>query len=356
MQLHHHEKPINAGQYQLIMKRIVLWFFLTPFFIPLFAQQKPHYTQYVQNNYILNPALTGIENYTDVKISHRHQWVGISDAPVTTYLTIHGPLGKSDDRETATSFHKPGENPRGKNYWEEYSAAKPHHGIGLVVLNDRTGPLNRFSGYVTYAYHVGISPKTTLAAGFAAGISNLSIDRSKLFFDVPVDPAVYSSKEINSIRPDFNAGLWLYSSDYFLGIAAQQIIPEKIAFVENTVGVQQGRYVPHLFITGGYRFLIDEDFNLVPSVMVKYVKPLPIQADLNLKLQYQDLLWFGTGFRTYDGFSAMAGINISNTLNIGYSYDLTTSRLNTISRGTHEILIGFLLGNSYGDWCPRNVW
>ena len=53
------------------------------------AQQQPQYTQYLINNYILNPALTGIENYTDVKLSHRHQWAGLQDAPVTTYLTIH---------------------------------------------------------------------------------------------------------------------------------------------------------------------------------------------------------------------------------------------------------------------------
>ena len=58
------------------------------------AQQKPHYTQYILNQYIVNPALTGIENYIDVKLSHRHQWVGIQDAPVTSYLSVHGPIGK----------------------------------------------------------------------------------------------------------------------------------------------------------------------------------------------------------------------------------------------------------------------
>src|SRR3954462_583016 len=89
------------------------------------AQQKPHYTQYILNQYIINPALTGIENYTDVKLSHRHQWVGIQDAPVTTYLTVHTPLGKKDYRTTATSSTVPGENPRGQRYWEDYTAAEP---------------------------------------------------------------------------------------------------------------------------------------------------------------------------------------------------------------------------------------
>jgi len=129
------------------------------------AQQQPHYTQYILNQYILNPALTGIENYTDIRLSHRHQWMGIQGAPVTTYLTIQTPIAKKDYRTTATSFSVPGENPRGKNYWEDYQAAAPHHGIGLQVINDRAGPLNELSAYVTYAYHVGISPRTSLAAG-----------------------------------------------------------------------------------------------------------------------------------------------------------------------------------------------
>jgi type IX secretion system PorP/SprF family membrane protein len=320
------------------------------------AQQKPEYTQYILNNYIINPALTGIENYTDIKISHRHQWVGLQDAPVTTYFTIQGPIGKQDDRETATSFHKPGQNPRGRNYWEDFTAAKPHHGIGLTILDDRTGPLNRFSAYATYAYHLGITTRTSLALGFAAGISDLSLDRDKLFFDTPVDPAVFTSGEINTIRPDFNAGLWIYSADYFIGLAAQQIVPQKVSFVDREVALQPGRLVPHLFGTAGYRFLIDEDFNLTPSVMVKYITPLPLQVDLNAKLQYQDLLWIGASVRTYDGFAAMVGLNVSNTFNVGYSYDLTTSRLNTVSKGTHEIVLGFLIGNKYGDWCPKNVW
>ena len=78
-----------------------------------FAQQQPQYTQYIINNYIINPALSGIENYTDVKISHRHQWVGVDNSPVTTYFTIQMPIGKKDDRTSATSFKMPGENPRG---------------------------------------------------------------------------------------------------------------------------------------------------------------------------------------------------------------------------------------------------
>ncbi|MCW3086858.1 MAG: putative rane protein [Sediminibacterium sp.] len=322
------------------------------------AQQRPYYTQYIMNNYIINPAVAGIENYWDVKASHRVQWVGLQDAPVTTYLTIHGPLKKSDyDRESATSFHASGENPRGAAYWRDYVSAEPHHGVGFTILNDKTGPLNRFAAYGTYSYHLGISPKASLAAGISVGMTNMSLDASKLNFgNTTVDPAVAGSGVINRLKPDISAGLWLYAKDYFIGLAAQQIIPQQIAFSDNSVYLTGGKLLPHLFLSAGYRMQLSDDISFLPSALVRYISPLPVGFDINGKFQYQDLLWAGASYRYKDGFAALVGINVNHNINIGYSYDIQTSNLNTVSRGTHEILIGFLLGNKFGDWCPRNLW
>ena len=340
------------------MKRRFFFAIVSCFFsIASFTQQLPHYTQYVLNNFIINPAVAGIENYTDVKVSHRHQWVGIDGAPVTTYLTIHGPLKKSDyERETATGFHASGENPRGKAYWQDYEKAEPHAGIGLTMLNDRAGPLNRFAAYGTISYHIGLSARTSLSGGISAGIQNTTLNAGKLFFDVPVDPAVAGSGYLNRLAPDMNAGLWLYSADYFAGISAQNIIPSKLKFADNAVKLAGGKQIPHLFLTAGYRLFVSNDINFLPSMLIKYVNGTPISFDVNTKFQYQDLLWVGASIRYKDSWAAMAGLNISNTINVGYSYDITTSQLNAVSRGSHEIVIGFLLGNRYGDWCPRNLW
>ncbi|MDE3125545.1 MAG: type IX secretion system membrane protein PorP/SprF, partial [Bacteroidota bacterium] len=32
-------------------------------FVAVSAQQRPYYTQYILNNFIINPAVAGIENY-----------------------------------------------------------------------------------------------------------------------------------------------------------------------------------------------------------------------------------------------------------------------------------------------------
>lgn len=322
-----------------------------------FTQQRPHYTQYILNNYVLNPALSGIENYTDLKLSYRDQWVGLNGAPKTFYLTINGPIGKKDYKTSATSYNIPGQNPRGESYWESYTASEPHHGIGLVVLNDKTGLYNRFTADVSYAYHLGLNARTNLAAGFSAGVTRIGYDFAKATPNDMNDPIfVYNTTEINKIRPDLNVGLWLYSADYFVGFSAQQVIPQKIRFVDDaSYGT---RLIPHFFATAGYRFLINEDVNAIPSVMVKYISSSPTtpQFEGNIKLQYRDLVWVGGSYRYKEGYAGMIGLNVANTFNVGYSYDLIRNRLNEVSRGTHEIVIGFLLGNRYGDTCPRNVW
>lgn len=344
------------------MKKVLTLIFTSFVMYTATAQQRPHYTQYVLNPYIINPALTGVENYVDFKVSARDQWVGLNGAPKTTYLTLHGPIGKNDYRTSATSYSVPGENPRGRNYWETYTAAAPHHGIGMNIVNDKTGSFNRFTANASYAYHLGLTPTTNLSAGFSAGITNVSIDRTKHDFTGtgdPIDPAtgVSLSGELNKIRPDIGFGLWLYSRDYFVGLSGQQIIPQKLIFTDDAATItQKGRMVPHLFLTAGYRFLLSDDVNAIPSVMVKYIKgssELDFQPEANLKLQYRDDFWIGGSYRYQNGYSAMVGINVGNLMNIGYAYDFTTTNLNTVSRGTHEFVVGFLIGNKYSEKCPR---
>lgn len=323
------------------------------------AQQRPHYTQYILNNFIINPAIAGIENYWDAKLSHRHQWVGLDGAPVTTYMTIQGPLKKNDyGRETATSFSTPDENPRGKNYWQNYTSTDPHAGMGFTLLNDRTGPLNRFSVSAAYAYHLPVSETMSISAGVSAGIQNWSLNTGKLNFgsENPIDPAIAENGYLNRILPDINAGIWLYSSNAFIGLAAQNIIPSRLTYSEKNAQLQNGKLIPHLFLSGGYRFFLHEDISMLPSFMAKWIAPLPLGFDVNTKIQYRDILWTGASWRQNEGFAAMLGVNISNTINLGYSYDFITSKLNTVSSASHEIMIGFLIGNRYGDWCPRNIW
>jgi len=340
------------------MSKRILWVALSLISIKVVAQQQPHYTQYVMNQYIINPAITGIENYTDIKFSHRHQFVGFEGAPVTSYFTAHKSFGGSNMKGNATGFSvEEGGNARGKNYWDQYTAADAHHGIGIQVVNDKMGPLSNLSAALTYAYHIGLTNQTSFSAGFGLGINQMTLDANKVDFGkISVDPAVYSSGELKKIRPNISAGVYLYSAKYFLGVSAQQVVPQRVQFGSDSVDYKENNILPHLFMTAGYRMLVGDDFNFIPSVMIKYMKPVPAQFEFNAKLQYRDMAWIGASYRSTDAFAGMLGFNLSNKVMMGYSYDYTTSNLNNFSRGSHEFLLGFIIGNGYDDSCPRNVW
>jgi len=311
-----------------------------------FSQQKPQYTQYIFNQYLLNPALSGIENYIDFKGGYRKQWSGITDAPQTSFVAAHWALGDNQLWSNAlTAFPEQTGNPMDRNYMQNYMSSPSHHGMGVTAVLDKTGPVKRLDANVTYAYHLQLSNNFNLSAGVAAGISSISLDVNALTFDTPYDPALNRAL-INQVKPDLSIGLWLYGARMFAGISVQQILPQKLSFTgENSYNL--GKEVPHYFATAGYKFFVDEEISAIPSVMVKYVSPVPVSVDLNMKLAFKDKVWLGGSYRKDDSFSAMAGFNIGKMVNLTYSYDFSTSALNQVSNGSHEIVLGLMLNNIY---------
>ncbi|MFD2584288.1 type IX secretion system membrane protein PorP/SprF [Pedobacter vanadiisoli] len=314
--------------------------------VNVFAQQKPQYTQYIFNQYLLNPALSGIENYLDFKAGYRKQWSGITDAPQTSFVSAHWALGDNQLWSNAlTSFPEQTGNPMDRNYMQNYMSSPSHHGMGLTAVLDKTGPIKRLDANVTYAYHLQLSNDFNLSAGVAAGISSISLDVNALTFDTPIDP-IMNRALINQVKPDLSIGLWLYGARMFAGVSVQQILPQKLSFTGDN-NYNMGKEVPHYFATGGYKFFVDDEISAIPSVMIKYVSPTPVSFDLNMKLAFKDKIWLGGSYRRDDSFAAMAGFNIGKMVNLTYSYDFTTSQLNQVSNGSHEIVLGLLLNNIY---------
>jgi hypothetical protein len=63
-------------------------------------------------------------------------------------------------------------------------------------------------------------------------------------------------------------------------------------------------------------------------------------------------MWLGANFRKDDGFAAMAGFHLNQKVQVSYSYDLNKGKylLSTMNRGTHELVLGFIMGNRHADF------
>lgn len=314
------------------------------------AQQKPQYNQYMLNGYLVNPALTGIENYTDIRLSYRDQWSGLAGAPGSLYLSVHGPLHKEDRSSSIISLPA-----RGKSniinklrYKEEndFKFLKPHQGIGGMLISDNMGPNKRLGAAVSYAYHLPvIDRRMKLSTGITAGFTRYSLNIAELDFGPNADPVV-NQYENARLLPEISLGTTLYGSHFFVGVSVAQLFQNALDLSRMNEGVQQ-RFSNHYFLTGGYEIRLGREFALMPSVLVKYVQPSPVSVDLNLKASYLRRLWGGVSYRHQNAVAALAGVNLNSVLNVGYAYEMATSNLNNYTHGSHEVMIGFVMGNSY---------
>lgn len=318
------------------------------------GQQRPQYTQYIFNNFLINPAISGIENYADLKLGHRQQWVGIEGAPRTSFISAHWKLGEAYLWKNALSLPENDDNPMSRNYMQNYTASPAHHGMGLVAVYDEAGPISRLDASLTYAYHLQLGEQMNLSVGVAAGVSRIALDIHALNFQDANDGAIRNAW-ISQLKPDLGFGVWLYGCRFFAGASVQQVLPQQLKFTSEPM-YNTGKNVAHYFVTAGYRLFLDEDITLTPSVMLKRVSPTPLSIDANLKMAFKDRIWIGGGYRRNDSFSALAGINVSKLLNLTYSYDFITSELSQVSNGTHEIVLGIQLNNVYEVMSKTKMW
>ncbi|PIP54195.1 MAG: hypothetical protein COX07_06630 [Bacteroidetes bacterium CG23_combo_of_CG06-09_8_20_14_all_32_9] len=287
------------------LKYILLFLFFTEI---AFSQQIQMYSQYMFNDYVFNPAVAGTKDYYQVKSNNRYQWIGITDAPRTYILSVYGPHRTRD------------------------------MGFGGYIFNDVTGPTSRTGFYGSYAYNVRIKDDLRFSSGLSLGILQYKIDGSKIILHDQYDQTLSDGLYIDYM-PDANLGLYLYSSTYTFGIAVNQLFNNSIKFKEvEQLGINKIK--SHFMITGSYIYQINDDFDVEPALMLKFVSPAPIQADINARIIYKKIAWLGFSWRTKDALAVMIGYNFKDQLIFGYSYDIATTDLKKYSSGTHELMIG----------------
>jgi type IX secretion system PorP/SprF family membrane protein len=302
------------------------------------AQQLAQYSQYMNNNYVLNPAVAGTEDYIDVKFSYRTQWTGLEGAPKTYYASVNSSLGKLRTQPK-----------RRMHDWE-----KGYHALGAIVYRDETGPISRTGIYGSYTYNLALTRTLRLALGASLGMQQFSLDGSQLQFH---NTSTLVANQASRV-PDATVGAWLYNENIYLGLSSAQLLGNQldIAYDPGTQIVGPNKLERHYFLTGGVRLPLTEDLSLVPSVLVKYMKPAPVSVDINAKVKYRDIMWAGASWRASDAFVGMIGVIFSPVASLSYSYDASTSEIAGYQSGSHEVLLSLKLKKKPQVVCNDRFW
>lgn len=287
--------------------------------------QDPHFSQFYANPLYLNPALAGSAVCPRIILNFRDQWPAIPG----TFVTYSGSFDMHIDKIAG--------------------------GIGIHFMSDRAGEGTLITNSISaiYAYRLQVSRKFFLKAAAQATFMQKSLDWDNLTFGDQIDAkygitmgtADKRPDDLNKAFADFSAGLIGYGENYYFGFAAHHLTQPEEGFI--SLSKLPIKFTAHAgavisFKNWGRKHRKKrkdiDDPSISPNILYMH------QANFN-QLNYGFYfnmwpfvggLWFRQSFNNADALIALIGIQ-QQYFKIGYSYDLTISRLTNVTGGSHEI-------------------
>ena len=267
------------------------------------AQQTPHYTQYMYNMNIINPAYAGARADISIGLLARQQWVGLEGSPETETFSVN-----------ARTFDSVG--------------------MGLSVVQDKIGFLEDTNINLDISYTMVTSHYSRLAFGIKGGYSTYSN-----YLSEGLTPDNDSYADLSGTYPNAGVGLFFYTKNYYIGFSIPQLFnTPKFRLDPNSFSSVLNDH-QNYFLTYGYVFQINDKVKFKPSTLLKYTSDLPFSMDLNANIMYDGQVEFGLSYRYNDSVSAMAALFLSKRFRIGYSYDYTLTKLGEFNQGSHELML-----------------
>lgn len=302
------------------MKRISILLFVICFGGLLKAQQLPQITQYMNNNYVINPAVAGMYDYYQVNTTIRNQWAGINDAPRTSVISIYGRHSE-------------------------------HVGLGGMVYNDVTGPTSRIGGSASYTYAFQLTQKVKLSLALQGGFTQFKIIKNNIPVMDQDDPLMLGGDVVRTL-PDATFGFNVSGNKWYIGAAIPQLLSSELKLMDDDFAriydttSQNGKLASHIYVLGSYTYDINPAISIEPSFFLKSVAGAKTQIDFGIKSEYKEMIWVGMNYEMNNDLSSIAallGYKINDRFNIGYSYGMPSSATSSYHSGSHEFMLGIKL-------------
>ena len=285
------------------------------------SAQDPTFTQFYANPLYLNPAFAGSNGCPRFALNYRNEWPSLSG----NYVTY------------SASYDQ---------YFKNISG-----GIGVLATHDQQGQgtINTSMIGLIYSYHLKVNRKFSMLFGARASMFNKSLDWDKLTFGDQIDPRrgfIYQTGDVprggNTYFFDASAGFVGFSKNFFFGGAVHHLNRpnESVIIGESKLPM---RFTGHMGaeIKMGGKSKYSNTTSFMPNIIYQNQNGFQ-EISVGTYVKY-GVFNAGAWFRNRDAFILAIGLN-TGKFKIGYSYDVTVSRLNNgVSGGSHEVSMGINL-------------
>lgn len=292
---------------------IVVILFLSFGSSPIFGQWDAQISQYWRMKNFYNPSFIGETDNLESSLLHRRQWVGITNAPVTSIVSMNMPV---------------------KFFGKE-------HGIGAIVTTEKIGLFSNTYMLGQYAYKFKFKNGKYLHVGLQGGVLNVDFDASGIRLpNSPAydkdDPAIPVATGDNVIDAGLGAA-WI-TPNYYIGLSVNHLWEPTFEMNDTHRAYIARTY----YLMGGYNIKLNNPLlELQPSAFLK-TDAVTYQMDITAKVEYNKMFNGGISWRKDEGFVFLLGVKVKS-IEAGYSYDLSTSEISKVSHGSHELFLRYSL-------------
>jgi type IX secretion system PorP/SprF family membrane protein len=318
-------------QAKTIMGKVISSFIL--FFcciLPGWAQG-PVYSQYILNEFLINPSVAGFDGMTTLNVSGRKQWVGFQNSPQTYSASVSTRILKSP------FSIKDGKLKKGSG---------GRVGLGAAFISDRNGAIDRTSLQLSYAYHIFLENKQ-LSFGLSGIATQFRIDENLAGLKDPDGDRLNGVIGKSTYIPDAAVGVSLFTLKTQLGLSVSNLLQSPVKLGESYLDTKDIQQIRQYLLYGVYRFVLksNPDWEVEPSAIIKGNEKLVFSADFTGRVIYQRMYWAGLSVRTSGEFVLLVGVKM-NRIYFGYSYDYGFNAISKLTYGSHEVYMAVKLGDS----------
>lgn len=277
------------------------------------AQQEAQFTQFMYNKLMINPAYAGARGVPSITGIYRSQWLGFDGAPQSALFSFNGPF------------------------------LTKRVGVGVTLQHLKIGLQRDFSGSLAYSYDVVSEEEVSVRVGLSGSLRSLGIAYASATPIDPGDPSVGDKKE-NEIFGTVGAGIYATIMEhYYFGVSVPRLASNVIGLTNANAQILAKEY-QHFYGMAGAIIPLSEDINLMPAVLLKYVKNAPFDADVNINLDIRQKFTAGLSYRmggdgAGDSVDLLAFWQATPQVGIGAAYDFTLSSLKDYNAGSIEVLL-----------------
>lgn len=280
--------------------------------------QDPEFTQFYSNPLYLNPALAGSNYCGRLALNYRNQWPSLSG----TYVTY------------AAAYDQ---------YVPQISG-----GLGVLVSHDvQANTITTSNLGLIYSYHLRLGRKWQMLFGAKAAYGQKVLDWDKLNFGDQIDARrgfIYQTGDVQRGGSvgffDATVGTAVYNKHFNIGFTTHHLNTPNESMIIGDSPLPM-RFTGHASanIELGSNSQYAENTTIMPAVIYSYQNGFQ-QLNIGTYVRY-GVFNAGVWYRNRDAFILTIGLQ-TEKIKIGYSYDLTSSKLNNgVSGGSHELSLGY---------------